>query len=279
MSQKGATILVIISVILILSAVFLQQHVKRIDRQYGLYRDSEFFESVTTGFKKFVAQECWLQADVYLHQGLMHDPDEHCEICGSSTGEHHLEAHHHIDVQPDLFKPYNRKDFAKIKHQGGIDDKEIMPWLILTAYMDPKLTKAYANGGHWLAWRMSKPEDAIGFLEKGLKNNPGAPDILTELGMIYLDVTGKLGTKDLKKALDAFSKAIDSEEYLLNRLELMTYLAECNRALGNFKEAVEFIDAKVLLMKQHKMEDSVRLLNARTLRREILDEMNSTYYE
>ena len=285
MSKKAATVLVIISLALLVTAIFLDQHIKGIDREFGLYKDTGFLPSVLAGFKKFVAHECWMQADVYLHQGLMHEcgeendeeddlltvphdkehheDDEECAFCGHQ--------HHHKSPKPHPFKPYNREDFSSIRHETEFDDKEILPWFRLTAYMDPHLTKAYSNGGHWLAWRLGEAEQAIEFLEEGLQNNPGAPDILLELGVIYLDVNGELGTRDCEKALDALSEAMISEQDTFNRVTLLTYLAECCNRLGRYEEAIDALDEKIAIMLRNGMESSDRLRRTMELREELRD--------
>ena len=281
MSENKATILVMISLTLLLLAIFLQQHVMTIDRRYSLYNETDFFSSLIAGSKKFVAHECWIQADVYLHRGLVHEydgehDDEHEFFHDSHEEAHHHHDHdvahnhngeecpfcghhHHKDVKPNAFVPYNRGDFTNTKHKTKFDDKELLPWLRLTAYMDPHLTKAYAVGGHWLAWRLGKAEEAIEFLEEGLENNPGAPDILAELGLVYFDANGDLGTRNLEKALEAFNAAMKTEVKPLRRIELLTYRSECHNALGQYEKAIATLDEKIAIMLKHGMESSERL--------------------
>ncbi len=152
MTENKATILVMISLILLLLAVFLQQHVKAIDRRYSLYNETDFFSSVIAGFKKLVAHECWIQADVYLHQGLMHEydgkHDDERESFHNSYEEDHQHDHDHDvdhnhdgdecpfcghhdqkEVKQNPFVPYNRCDFANTKHKTELNDKELLPWL------------------------------------------------------------------------------------------------------------------------------------------------------
>ncbi len=296
MTENKATILVMISLTLLLLAVFLQQHVKAVDRRYSLYNETDFFSSVIAGFKKLVAHECWIQADVYLHQGLMHEYDgEHddkhelfhdlyeedhqhdhdrdvdhnhdgdeCPFCGH---------HHHKEVKQNPFVPYNRCDFANTKHKTELDDKELLPWLRLTAYMDPHLTKAYAVGGHWLAWRLGKASEAIEFLDEGLGYNPGAPDILAELGLVYFDANGNFGTRDVEKALEAFNAAIKTEGEPLRRIELLTYRSECHNALGRYEEAIAGLDEKIALMLKHGMKDSDRMHRTTDFRESLYDKL------
>jgi tetratricopeptide (TPR) repeat protein len=277
MSEKAATVLVIVSLALLFTAIVLERHVKGIDREFGLYKDSGFLSSVFTGFKKFVARECWIQADIYLHQGLIHEYDEeHGEEHDLLSMPHNEEQHHHKSVKPHPLKPYNREDFSTIQHKTDLDDRDILPWLRLTAYMDPHLTKAYANGGHWLAWRLEETEQAIEFLEEGLKNNPGAPDILAEIGILYLDPHNTLGTRDYRKAFEALEEALKSERDAFNRVRLLTYFAECCNRLEQYENAIKAVDEKIAILLTNGMDDSDRLRRTVEFREELRNKVDST---
>ena len=277
----------LVSLILLSTGVLMQQHITGIDEQYGLYSESGFFDSVSSGFKKFIAHECWLQADVYLHQGLRHGhEDEHkdgadlgqaaesgahsdneteCTFCGSEGARR--------ESRRNLLVPYDREDFLNTRHDSGPDDRDLLPWFRLTAYMDPHLTKAYANGGHWLAWRLDKPNEAIEFLEEGLENNPGAPDVLAELGLIYFDIWEEFGTRDYHRAIQAFSGALKTEPDWSNYIELLTYRLECYEALGEYKKAVSDVEQKIGLMTKYGIGNSPRAQNARAHREKLLNRL------
>jgi tetratricopeptide (TPR) repeat protein len=62
--------------------------------------------------------------------------------------------------------------------------REILPWVKLSSELDPKSTVTYAAGAYWLK-RMGKPTEAEDFLREGLKENPGDPQLLFDLGGIY----------------------------------------------------------------------------------------------
>jgi tetratricopeptide (TPR) repeat protein len=62
--------------------------------------------------------------------------------------------------------------------------REILPWLKLSAQLDPKRTETYTVTAYWLR-RMGKFDEAEQFLREGLRENPGAPQLLFDLGRIY----------------------------------------------------------------------------------------------
>jgi len=272
------------AIVLFLLTILFQQEVERIDRKECLYNETSFFSTLTAGFKKFIGHECWNEADVYLHQGLTHEEDKDEGELETDTHDSHDNTHEkdydlcskeHHAAKPNPLLPYNRSDFVHTRHVKPLDDKEILPWFKMSVYMDPKMTKAYVCGGYWLAWRLKKPKDAIEFLEEGVINNPNAPDILAELGMIYFDADGRLGTRNLSQAVSYFNKAMESEQFELRKIQLLTYRSESFALLGEFKNAIDDLDMKIALMAQNKMEGMGRLQNAVRRREVIADKIDA----
>ena len=70
-------------------------------------------------------------------------------------------------------------------HLEGGKEREILPWLKLSAELDPQRIETYTVAGYWLAERMHKPKEAEEFLRQGLNANPQSYEILFELGKIY----------------------------------------------------------------------------------------------
>jgi hypothetical protein len=70
-------------------------------------------------------------------------------------------------------------------HLEGARAREILPWLKLSADLDPQRIETYTVAGYWLADRMNKPKEAEEFLRDGLRANPQSYEILFYLGHIY----------------------------------------------------------------------------------------------
>jgi tetratricopeptide (TPR) repeat protein len=64
-------------------------------------------------------------------------------------------------------------------------ERELLPWLRLSAEMDPQRVETYVVASFWLRSRLGKVEEAEQFLREGLRANPGDGEILFELGRIY----------------------------------------------------------------------------------------------
>ena len=81
-------------------------------------------------------------------------------------------------VWPELF-PHRPYAF------GRPNAREILPWLKLSAEMDPKRIDTYVTASYWLRTRLDKPDEAEQFLREGLRANPDSYEILLELGRVY----------------------------------------------------------------------------------------------
>src|SRR5881396_535053 len=67
------------------------------------------------------------------------------------------------------------------------EEREILPWLRLSAELDPQRTETYVVASYWLRSKLNKVNEAEQFLREGLQANPGDCEILFELGRIYFE--------------------------------------------------------------------------------------------
>ena len=86
----------------------------------------------------------------------------------------------------DWIEQFGRNFFPTVHtHLEGPNAREIMPWLKLSAEMDPKRIDTYVTASYWLRTRLDKPNEAEQFLREGLRANPDSHEILLELGRVY----------------------------------------------------------------------------------------------
>ena len=91
-------------------------------------------------------------------------------------GEETHEAGHHHEAEPD-------PEHGTGKGPG--EEREILPWLRLSANLDPEHPETYIIASFWLRTRLGKVNEAEQFLREGLQANPGNYELLLELGQIY----------------------------------------------------------------------------------------------
>jgi tetratricopeptide (TPR) repeat protein len=78
--------------------------------------------------------------------------------------------------------------------EGGADDlsgskevREILPWLKLSAELDPENVKTYVVTAFWLRKKLNQVPEAEQVLREGLRHNPDNEQLLFELGCIYFE--------------------------------------------------------------------------------------------
>jgi tetratricopeptide (TPR) repeat protein len=98
-----------------------------------------------------------------------------------------------------------RRHFIPTKHTHlqGASVREILPWMKLSADLDPHRVQTYVVTAYWLRGRLGQSKEAEEFLRQGLKANPHSPELLYNLGEIYLE-----DRKDLPRAKNLFLAAL-----------------------------------------------------------------------
>jgi tetratricopeptide (TPR) repeat protein len=165
--------------------------------------------------RKLFATHFFVKADVYFHSGYYptifdrpksgkssemtshadhHDKDEHHneKTQPGEKDEHHeysSEGLDFLDVPKDWIERFGRHFFpVEHTHLGkNGDEREILPWLKISAELDPQRIETYVTAGYWLHHRLGKPDEAEQFLREGLRANPDSYEILSELGEVYFE--------------------------------------------------------------------------------------------
>lgn len=144
--------------------------------------------------RKFVADYFAVQADVYFHSGYYPSVFDEAraqevqdsDISHPETGKHEEEKgfmgppRDWIDRFSRHFRP------SRHFHLEGNKTEEMLPWLKLSAELDPQRIQSYLDADYWLR-TVGKSSDAEDFVRQGLRANPHSPDLLYALGQIYLE--------------------------------------------------------------------------------------------
>lgn len=132
------------------------------------------------------------------------------------------------------------------KHLEGGREREILPWLKLSAQLDPQRIETYLVAGYWLAERLNKPKDGEDFLREGLRANPQSYEILFELGQIYQHHfkqpdrarnVWKLGLRRWDEVQRGKEKPDNSGRNLI-----LGQLAELELQQGDLQEAIRYFE-------------------------------------
>ena len=152
--------------------------------------------------RQMFATHFFEKADAYFHGGLAPSifdsaPKESASHMTEETaaGTNHVAEHHEEEIPAFLQQPKDwiekfGRNFFPVTHLHLSDsgqEKEILPWLKLSAELDPHRITPYVTAAYWLRSQMGKPDEAEAFLREGLRNNPDSFEIMLELGRIYRD--------------------------------------------------------------------------------------------
>jgi tetratricopeptide (TPR) repeat protein len=180
-------------------ATSLQPHFEKL----GAQRSNSILSAFMGDSRRLFANHFFAKADAYFHSGyyptIFDQPKKRerspIESSAHEKPEEHGKEHAERDDaaldflgQPrDWIERFGRH-FFPVTHshlEKNGDEREILPWLKLSAEMDPQRVETYVSAAYWLRTRLGKPDEAEKFLRDGLRENPDSPEILLELGCIY----------------------------------------------------------------------------------------------
>jgi len=115
--------------------------------------------------------------------GELHTHTENCD--------HDHEAHvkeRTVGPPRDWIERFGRH-FRHTDHTelSGEETREILPWLRLSAELDPQNVQTYTVAAFWLRTKLKKIDEAEQFLREGLRANPRSYEILFALGQLMFD--------------------------------------------------------------------------------------------
>lgn len=162
---------------------------------------------------------------------------------GEEHGHDHDHDHAHHEHGPDC--KHDDHDHAPAQAARRADEREMLPWLKLSAELDPHRVETYVVTSYWLRSALKKVDEAEQFLRYGLQQNPGDFEILFELGRIYAEER-----KDFARARNVWEVALQkwderesgrSEPNIFLRAQILGQLAKLEEGQGNFRRAIEHL--------------------------------------
>jgi hypothetical protein len=171
-------------------------------------QSDNFFSLLLGDSSKIFANSFFVKADAYYHSGFYptifdnnsafqtpHIAEDTGAVASHNGGE---EETSFMGPSRDWIDAFGRH-FIPNRHthldEGGPTDdlskssevREILPWLKLSAELDPENIKTYVVTAFWLRTRLDKVPEAEQVLREGLRHNPDDPQLLFELGQIYFE--------------------------------------------------------------------------------------------
>lgn len=169
----------------------------------GNRTSSANFMAVALGdTRRMFARHFTAKADAYFHSGLYpsvfdnlesyqtpHIAEDTGAVKGRNTGDEHGflgTPRNWIDRFGRQFYPTTHTHLSVGSadgHEESGEVREILPWLTLSLELDPQEIQGYLVLAYWLR-TMGKLDDAERILRDGLKENPGDPWLMFDLGRL-----------------------------------------------------------------------------------------------
>jgi tetratricopeptide (TPR) repeat protein len=231
--------------------------------------EGDFFTVALGDNRRMFANEFYVKADEYYHSGYYpsifddrtafqtaHMAEDTGAVSSKNRGDEHGflgPARNWIDAFGRHFFP-NRHTHLD---EGGPGDnisttdevREILPWLKLSADLDPDNVQTYTVTAFWLRERMNNVKEADAMLHEGLRNCPGSYDILFELGRLYYE-----SYHDRDRARNVWEYAYSQWEKAYPKLspeeqtdsryvaeQITTHLAKLEEDAGQLPMAIEWL--------------------------------------
>ncbi len=136
-----------------------------------------------------------VRADIYFHSGYYpsvfdqarEEEEKDSDVSHPEETNAPLEAGFRGPPQDwiDGFSRHFRPD--RHTHLRGEAVAEILPWMRLSADLDPHRVQTFIVASYFLRDYLGKANDARDFLRAGLMANPNSPELRYELGRVYFE--------------------------------------------------------------------------------------------
>lgn len=169
------------------------------------HQSDDFFNLLLGDSSRIFANDFFVKADAYYHSGYYptifdnnqaFETPHMAEDTGAVASRNQGEETSFMGTPRDWLDAFGRH-FIPNRHthldEGGPTDdlskssqvREILPWLEISAKLDPEDIRTYLVMSYWLRNKLNKVSEAERVLREGLRHNPGNPQLLFELGRIY----------------------------------------------------------------------------------------------
>jgi hypothetical protein len=183
----------------------------RLSPQFEGWRGSratgDFFVVLLGDERKMFANTFYIKADEYYHSGYypsIFDDNaafrtaHMAEDTGAVDSKNHGDEHGFLGPERNWIDSFGRHFFPN-RHThldeggpggdlgGSQEVREILPWLKLSADLDPENVQTYTVTAFWLRERMQNVKAADVMLHEGIRHCPDSYEIFFELGRLYYD--------------------------------------------------------------------------------------------
>ena len=206
--------------------------------------------------RRLFADQFFVQADVSFHSGYYpsifdqaNKPKDTSHLTakeGEPAAEEHEKQMNFLGPPRDWIERFGRHFIVtEHNHLQGSQESEILPWLRLSAELDPQKIETYAVAAYWLR-DLGKIKEAERFLREGLLKNPESCEILFELGHLYYesnhDPARARKIWDLAFRRWSEQETANKKPDLLKLDQIAVNLAHLEDTEGNLARAIQLLE-------------------------------------
>jgi tetratricopeptide (TPR) repeat protein len=206
--------------------------------------------------RRLFANHFFVQADISFHSGYYPSifdqataPKDTSHLTakeGEPAAEEHEKQMNFLGPPRDWIERFGRHFIVtEHTHLEGNNKSEILPWLKLSAELDPQKIETYTVAAYWLR-DLGKTKEAERFLRQGLLNNPDSHEILFELGRLYYennhDATRARKIWDLALRRWSEQETANKKPDLLKLDQIAVNLSHLEEVEGNFARAIQLLE-------------------------------------
>jgi tetratricopeptide (TPR) repeat protein len=207
--------------------------------------------------RRLFANQLFVEADIAFHSGYypsIFDQQEAPKDSRHMTAAEGTPAEEEHEKQMNFLKP--PRDWVEAfgrhfmitahTHLEQGQEREVLPWLRLSADFDPHRIDTYTVAAYWLRSRLGKVKEAEEFLREGLRVNPDSYEILFELGWLY-----RQNYHDPERARNVWQLALrrwqereakKKEPDLFVLEEIAVHLARLEEETGHLDQAIRYLE-------------------------------------
>ena len=237
-------------------------------------RDEGFLASFLGDGRRLFANHFVVKADVYFHSGYYpsifdqnsrQGPTHMATDAGIAEEKSGHEESDFLGQPRDWLDRFGRNfyitkhthldekdEHASVadKHNGDDDHaeapREILPWLRLSAELDPQRVETYTVASYWLRQRMGRADQAEKFLRQGWRANPDSCEILYELGRVFAE-----NRKDTTRARNVWEialrkwsqfESVKTDPNTFVRQQILIALVNLEEESRNFGQAITYLE-------------------------------------
>ena len=207
--------------------------------------------------RRIFASQFFIKADVAFHSGYYPSAFDTVQAPvgsrhmtteeGSAEEEEHERKMNFLGPPKDWIERFGRHFIiTDHSHLAGNGEREILPWLKLSASLDPQRIDTYTVAAFWLRKELGKVAEAEAFLREGLRNNPQSFELLLELGNLYWenlhDVTRARNVWELALRRWREQQTGKKDPDNLACEQICVHLARLEEQAGNLNQAIGYLE-------------------------------------